>query len=496
MQMHAPEVAHDNHSSSHGSPAHHAGAPAGTHLPNPELSPDENEVPLFDSCDHARAERDRLFRKPLAIAGDDVEEVDQHDGRYVLAIVKALRHKDFLPPPETKKTRAKNADGTKAKKTAAELIVNLSDSDKAKWLKWQQDGQAKVEAHLDQPKRKADTLFHYQAWEVVSEVIKIHRQGFLFTNKKTDEELKCSARIEEAVRVIKGYALVRSKLLNGDKISNFCISPQAYAKVTVEAFWNNSGRKKNTDAVPSKRVANRNGALAGRYGEDKKSKNRRKPAETKGSGLVETGDGVEQEPSTAVSSENTANESSPAGTDGEGDDEDADWEDDDDANNAFPTFNNGGLGDNRFGYVPDRLSQRESPQDDNIYEANLSNNMNPTTMSPFYRPIQVRPYESGTSDLGARTHTMPVPSALMSPATGFNPSTTTRKSYPEPSMYSYSPRGLSTEPGPAMDYLRNPTQYITENTIPRQPSAGPPNTQGPQSDISETRPNKRRKPAN
>jgi hypothetical protein len=485
MQMHAPEVAHDNHSSSHGSPAHHAGAPAGTHLPNPELSPDENEVPLFDSCDHARAERDRLFRKPLAIAGDDVEEVDQHRGRYVLAIVKALRHKDFLPPPETKKTRAKNADGTKAKKTAAELIVNLSDSDKAKWLKWQQDGQAKVEAHLDQPKRKADTLFHYQAWEVVSEVIKIHRQGFLFTNKKTDEELKCSARIEEAVRVIKGYALVRSKLLDGDKISNFCISPQAYAKVTVEAFWNNSGRKPK-DAVPSKRAANRSGALAGRYGEDKKSKKSRKPAEAKGSGLVETGSGIGQEPSTAPSSDNRVNDSSPVDADGEGEDEDAEWEDDDDVNNALPTFNNGGLGDNRFG---------QSSQDDNTYEANLRNNMNPTTVSPFYRPIQARPYGSGTSDLGARTHPMPAPSALMSPATGLNPSTTTRTSYPEPSMYSYSPHGLSTEPGPAMDYLRNPTQYIAENTISRQASTGPPNTQGPQSGIPETRPNKRRKPA-
>jgi hypothetical protein len=121
--------------------------------------------------------------------------------------------------------------------------------------------------------------------------------------------------------------------------------------------------------------------------------------------------------------------------------------------------------------------------------------MNPTTMSPFYRTIHARPYGSGNSDLGARTHPMPGPSALMSPATGFNHSATTRTSYPEPRMYSYSPHGLSTGSGPAMDYLRNPTQYIAENTISRQPSAGPQNTQGPQSDISETRPNKRRKPA-
>jgi hypothetical protein len=489
MQTHALEVAHDNYSSSHGSSAQHAGSPAGTHLQNPELPSSENDGLIFRSYEHATAERLKRFWRTLeSIDDDDVDEVDQHKGKYVLAIKRALNCKDFLPPL--------------AKKDGSGNMIEMDQEDKASWEKWQKKGQQDFEAHLAKQERRGGPGWsetEYRAREVIDEIIKIHHQGFEVTNtkkttqQKEDETLKCSARVEEAVRVIKGYGRVRVKILDGDKIPLFCLSPEAYVKVTIAASWNNSGRpwktKKTSDAVPSQQAAKKNESVARGPG---KGKNR-KSAKTKGRDPVGTGDGIEQEPSTALSTESRVNDSLPVDTDGEGEDEDAEWEDDDDANNALPTFNNGGLGANRFGYVPDRLSQRESPQDDNTYEVNLGNNMNTTTMSPFYRPIQARPYGTATPDLAARTHPMPAPSALMSPATGFYPSMTTRASYPEPSMYSYSPHGLSTGPGPAMGYLRYPTLYITENTISRQPSAGPPNTQGPRSEVPETPTNKRRR---
>jgi hypothetical protein len=97
MLMHAPEVAHDNHSSSHGSPAQHAGAPAGTHLSNPELPSSENNGLVFRSYEHVTAERLKRFWSTLeSIDDDDVEEVNQHPDKYVLAIKRALNCKEFL----------------------------------------------------------------------------------------------------------------------------------------------------------------------------------------------------------------------------------------------------------------------------------------------------------------------------------------------------------------------------------------------------------------
>lgn len=409
-QIHAPEVAHHNQSSSHGPPAQRAGASTVTYFPNPDPFANETEDHLFTSYAQAKAERDRLFREPLNnIDGDDVELVDQHKGRYVLAIVQALKHKDFLPPPETKRIRQKNADGTKAKKGAAESIVSLDDSDRAKWLKWQKDGQKIVEGHLDQPKRKADTLFHFQAWKVVNEAVKIHRQGFLYTNQKTDEQLKCSSRLEEAVQVIKEYSRVRAKLLDGDKIPNFCVSPQAYAKVTRNAFWNNSTRAKTpaSDAKPSQRVAKKDGALAGKYGEGRKKrekiktkaiKQNKSSAKTKSDSTVGTGSSLEQETSSAISSTNMASDlSSPVDADVGEEYEDAEGEIDDDAiaerlaDNAAPTFNSTYYRQSVFGYVPGI----PSPHDNDAFPDPFGNIS--ASMSAFRPQTQPSPHGSGTS---------------------------------------------------------------------------------------------------
>lgn len=485
MQTHAPSIAHENQSSSHGSPAQHASAPIGKRLPNPDLPSSENDGLIFDSHDDAVAERERLFRQPLEpIDGDDVEEVGQHKRKYAVAVLKALKHEDFLPPPETKKIRPKKPEGDKARKTAAELIVELSNVDRTKWLRWQEDAQQIVESHLDQPKRKADTAFGHCAWDIVNEVIKIHRQGFFFTNQKTDKKLKCSARIEEAVQVIKWYARVRAKLLDGDKISNFCISPKAYAKVTLNAFWNNSGRAKAPvkDSVPSQRVAKRDGALAGRYGEDKKSK---KPAKTIGNGATGTGSGVAQEVTSAVSSESRASDSSPV--DGEeglegGEDEDADGEIDDDAiaeqisNNTLPAFNNGGFGENLIGDFRGHPSMRRFSHNDK-YPANFGEN--PATMDPFRQF-----YQPTARGLTTHAFAMQTASATMLSASGSGNPTSTGAV--QPSQHNmYAPNGL---PAPVRhldnNTCYNPTAY---------PSAGFSNPQVPQSNVGEARTSKRRK---
>lgn len=498
--MYAPEVARHNQSSSHGSPAQRAGASTVTHLPNPDPLANETEDLLFTSHAQAKAERDRLFREPLNnIDGDDVELVDQHKGKYVLAIVEALKHKDFLPPPETKRIRQKNADGTKAKKGAAESIVSLDDSDRVKWLKWQKDGQKIVKGHLDQPKRKADTLFHFQAWEVYNEAVKIHRQGFLYTNQKTDEQLKCSSRLEEAVQVIKEYSRVRAKLLDGDKIPNFCISPQAYAKVTKNAFWNNSTRAKTpaSDAKPSQRVAKKDGALAGRYGEGKKKteknktkaiKQNKSSAKTKSDSTVGTGSSVEQETSSAVSSDNMASDlSSPVDADGGEEDEDAEGEIDDDAiaerlaDNAAPTFNSTDYRQSVSGYVQDI----PSPHDNNAFPDPFGNIS--TSMPSFHPQTQPNPRGSGMSG-GFGSATQP---SMMSTA-----------SYPTflgTDFGSYVPRmadhaqNNNVYPSHGLPITIGYPENVAHYTTAGHPGVGTPNTPGPQSDVRESHTRKRRK---
>lgn len=497
--MHAPGVAHGNQSSSRGSPAQRAGASTVTHLPNPELLANETEDLLFTSHTQAKVERDRLFRKPLSnIDGDDVELVDQHKGRYVLAIVEALRYKDFLPPPETKRIRQKNADGTKAKKGAAESIVSLDDSDRAKWLKWQKDGQKIVEGHLKQPKRKADTLFHFQAWEVVNEAIKIHRQGFLYTNQKTDEELKCSARIEEAVQVIKEYSRVRAKLLDGDKIPNICISPQAYAKVTKNAFWNNSTRAKTSasDTKPSQRIAKKDGALAGKNGEGRKKKEKNKnkaikqsksSTKTKSDSTVGTGSSLDQETSSAVSSTNMASDLSPVDADVVEEDEDAEGEIDDDAiaehlaDNAAPTFNINDYPQGAFGYVPGI----PSPHDIYAYPDPFGNISAST--SAFNPQTQPNPHGSGTSGafgLPAQAYPMSTATYQTFSATDFGSHVARRASHAQNNNI-YSSHGLPI----TMGYPENATHYTTAG----HSSVGTLNTQGLQSDVCEAHTRKRRK---
>jgi hypothetical protein len=479
MQTHAPEIAHDNQSSSHGSPAQHPGAPTDRHLPNPDLPSDENNGLKFDSFDHAKAERAKVFvRKLKGIAVDDVEEVDQHRGKYVLAVERALRRKDFLPPPECRNDTKKDDDGN---------TIKLDEHEVAEWKKWQKKGQEDFRVHLTALELRAGSDWdeiQFRAYEVVNGIIEIHRKGYQSTKKnqsiqqKADEPLKCSARIEEAIRVITGYARVRVKIFDGDNIPEFCISPAAYAKVTIAAHWNNSNRPQ------------RAGNLAD--GKKKKVENERSTKKRKnkksGVGAARTGNGIEQELTSAVSDENRANGSSPVDADGEGEDEDADGEIDDDPiteaiiNNTLPASNNGGFGENRFGDVPGHPPMRRFPHVDNTHSAYFSENSATTGHSRQF-------YQATTRGLTTQAFAMQTASAAMLPASDpWNPMTTGAV---HPSQHNmYSPRLL---PAPVRHLDNNfgytPTAYMHS-------SAGFSNPQAPQSDVGEAHITKRRKLGN
>ena len=475
-QMHAAEVAYDNQSSSHGLPSQHAGAPTNTNLLNSELPANETGGLLFLSYGQARAERDRLFRKPLDNTdGDDVEEVEQNKSKHVLAIKKALNLKDFLPPPKSKSSMKKGAD-------------EISEDDKAKWVKWQKNSQQDFETYLSKPKFAAAPEWsetEFRAWEVVTEIIKIHRQGFEVTKQKTDETLKCSARIAEAIRVIEGHSRIRHKILVGDKIPIFCISPQAYVEVTIAACWNNSGRPhgiKNSvsDAVPSQQAGEKDGSVARGPSKGRKKKENKKSAKTTSNGPVGTESSAEQQQTGAVSSGNIFNGFLPVNAEGGEEDED-DAIAGQPSNNAAFTFNRTDYDEGVFDGVPGIpfLHDNDAYPDpfDNI----------PASM-PFFRPqTQRNSRGSGTSaTVGMRAQPSPTSTASYPTfsATDFESNVAMAASRAQNNIM-YPPYGLPT--------TVSHHESITDSNLTGRPSAGLQNTQGSQSGVRETPTHKRRR---
>lgn len=488
MQMHAPEVVHDDQTSSHGPPAQRAGAQTIAHLPNAELSSSENDGLIFNSYAHSVAERQKVFGRTVTCTEDDVEEVDQHKDEYVLAILKALERKDYLPPPEGRNaTKKEECDDT---------MIKTSEADKAKWVKWQKQGQDDFEAHLKMIEREAGPDWSetvHRAWEVFNEIMKIHRQGFQLVKENAkqveDKTLKCSERLEEAVRVLKEYARIRAKVIKGQNILEFCVSPESYVRVTIAASKNNSGRpfRNNTvrEAGPSQEVAKKDESVARGSGKGRKKK---QSAATKGDGPAGAGDIVEQEPTSAVSSDIRANGSSPGDAQGRGESEDAEWQNAGNAiagqvsNNSVSTFNTSGLGNEPFVYAPGHSSLRRSPRDGNPYGNNFGNY--PNTMYASYRPIQAEPHDLGSSEafgLPAQRYPMLAP---MSFGSGFISSTLPGAGYQQHNVYPI--HGLPIVPSSAAGCTAN--YNMTGN-----PSAGLSNSQGPQNDARETHTRKRRK---
>jgi hypothetical protein len=432
-----------------------------------------------------------LFLQPLELDGDDVEEVEQHKSKYALDVTKALNRKDFLPPPKTKNPMRKDAD-------------EMSEEDKAKWVKWQKIGQQDFETHLSDPKFKDAPEWNeiqYRAWKVVTETIRVHREGFEPAKQKKneimkrDETLKCSTRLAEAVKIISGYSRVRHKILKGDNIPNFCISPQAYVEVTIAAYRNNSGRPRGTkkavsDAVPSAQVVEKDESGARGPGKGRKKTENKKSTEEpakkrrKGAGGSKT---AAEESTSFVSSENIAKDSSFAAVEGGGEDEDAEGEFDDAAiaeqlgNNAAPTFNSTDYRQGAFGYVPGI----PYPHDNDAYQGSFGNiSASMPSFRPQTQPNPRGPGTSGAFGLAAQLSPVSATNYAMFSARGFGSSTTIGAGLSQNSNM-HPPHGLPS----AISYPENNIDY----TITGHPSAGFPSFPGPQSDDYETPSSKRRR---
>jgi len=494
MRTRNSEIAEDVQSPSHGSPTQPAGASTGEHSPSSEHPTSESNGLRFESFEDATAMRERLLRRPMRpMPNDDVEEVEENKHVHVLSIVEALKYKGFLPlpPPETKKP----------KKKAPEPTEDEIAAKRVKFQNWQKDSQEVVEVHLSQP--HADEVFEICAWEVFDEIIKIHHEGFRLTNQTKNLTLICSARIEQAVQVIKDYSRVRCRLLERQKIPDFGISPFHFAKKTHDSHKNNSGRprKGDGDAVSSKKKATRripktNGSVARRYpavpdGADKKKK---KSAKTKRNDAAKSESSVERESRSVVSNDSRDNRSLPGSGEEEGVDEDAEWGDDDVAGHedaisrhSLHDAGDDDIGEGLFGHVPNDVPQHRSSYLNDTHPAHLGK----TSLSTpgALPPTQASAYGSqlpGPLDFTAQSYSAPMTSSAMFPSSGFGNMTTMGTGYPQQMNYpSYGhPSGMIATANYLPTFFNRTTNILSSSLR---------SAQDPQSDMPKTRTSKRRK---
>ena len=229
------------------------------------LPPTGDDGLRFDSRAIACTTTDLFFRQSFELAEDDVEEVEQNQRHYVKLFVDALSHDGFQAVPDH------------LLDTSGQIQI-LTDEEKEqvdKWVTWQQRGLGKVKTHMVQP--NSDAQVECAAWMILDEIIKVHRNGHRLSTMTTDKHSKCSKRIKNALHEIRALAIVRQKLLVGDKTSDFACSPRSYALATQRTHRNNASRlpKDAKDAEDSEqngnvksqgpRTAKKNGAVARLY---------------------------------------------------------------------------------------------------------------------------------------------------------------------------------------------------------------------------------------
>jgi hypothetical protein len=199
----------------------------------------------FESYEAAFSTVDPMFRDPITIKDDDVLEVVQHKRTHVKSLVDAMRHGGFMSATDYKNT---------------ELGRNQTVDPQA-FDYWQNGASEIVEAHLTMP--RVGEKIECVAWEVFEEIVRVHRTGFRFTKEKADVMAKCSKRIEDAVGVIRGFALIRQKLLERGNINDLATNPKAFASVIAQYHRSNCKRPASTGQ--GRRGAKAEGAIGKAY---------------------------------------------------------------------------------------------------------------------------------------------------------------------------------------------------------------------------------------
>lgn len=189
------------------------------------------QVAQFSSYEVAATAYERLYRQGLELPLDDVDAVAQAPQSHVQSLMDALSHLGHMEPPTEWSTIMNKK----------KLRVTTTQVQRDDFSDWQERAEASLRQSHQQP--NFDTEVAFRAWSIFREMIEVHRTGFRFTKQAKAKNLKCSDRIKAGVKIIKDYALIRKKLLEGDKIHDFCTNPKAYADTAVRHLRNNNTRR-------------------------------------------------------------------------------------------------------------------------------------------------------------------------------------------------------------------------------------------------------------
>jgi hypothetical protein len=184
-----------------------------------------------------------ITRIPLNVPEDDLNEVETNPAKYVPKIAKAL-------------------DGNY--RIHAEDDERVTEEGRKEFERWQKEHENKawaiINKHADMPKfAQACARIFYD------KVVEAHKIGLedvakTISNGGADLTMKCSERINAAIKAIEDYSIVKYDFIKQDRLQALAASPTGFVARKVENMWVNYKKKPGTG--PVKVEADEQGSVA------------------------------------------------------------------------------------------------------------------------------------------------------------------------------------------------------------------------------------------
>jgi hypothetical protein len=187
---------------------------------------------LISSMDDAK--KVAIKRNPLEIVADDRDNVAAHPEVWVPKIAKAL-------------------DGNYRKQ--AEDNERVTEKGRREFERWQKEHENKAWAilrlHDDIPRFAQACAYIFYKKVIEAHTIGLEDVNKTISNGGADLKLKCSERINAAIKAIEEYSIVKYDFLKQDRLEALAASPIGFVSRKVENMWVNYKKKVGTGPVKS-----------------------------------------------------------------------------------------------------------------------------------------------------------------------------------------------------------------------------------------------------
>ncbi|KAI7353806.1 hypothetical protein KC354_g11387 [Hortaea werneckii] len=138
------------------------------------------------------------------------------------------------------------------------------DAAQREWDRWQKDAMAEFRKNMSKGRVGPD---HVEAlcWKLFEDVVAMHVDGcpriiMAQVSKSLSEAqldtmvtLKCSTRLERIAKAIRDYPLIRSEIINDERIERLIVSPEHHGTTKVASFYSNAIRRRTQSDAAAKR---------------------------------------------------------------------------------------------------------------------------------------------------------------------------------------------------------------------------------------------------